>query len=258
LDQNSGINPTAAKGFANAADSYERGRPEYPAEALEYLIRSLGIGPRSKIMDLGAGTGKFTRLLVSTRAALTAVEPVEEMRKKFASVLPEFVILSGTAESIPAPNLSFDAVVAAQAFHWFASGAALREIHRILKPNGKLGLIWNLRDESLDWVSELTRIVDVHEADVPRYKTGAWKKVFDQTPIFTPLEKRSFKYNQPGNIETVLDLVQSRSYIAALPDQTRETVLKKVVELLKKHPQTKGKDEIMIPYSTDVYWCSKK
>jgi len=183
---------------------------------------------------------------------------VEQMRKKFASVLPEIEILSGTAENIPAPDSSFGAVVAAQAFHWFASHRALREIHRILRPHGKLGLVWNLRDESSDWVSELSRILDVHEADIPRYKTGAWKKVFDQTPIFTPLEKRSFKYNQKGNIETVLDLVRSRSYIAALPDETREMVLKKVVALLKKHPQTKDKDEIIIPYSTEVYWCSKK
>ncbi len=218
----------------------------------------LGIDPQSHVLDLGAGTGKFTRLLVPTKAKLTAVEPVEGMRKKFASILPGIQILSGTAESIPAGNSSFDAVVAAQAFHWFAGDLALKEIHRVLKLNGKLGLIWNVRDESFDWVSELTGILDGYSESVPRYGTDEWKKVFEHNPFFTPLKKRSFKHAQKGTIETVVDLVQSRSYIGSLREKDRGIVLRQVRALLMGHPQTKGKEEIEIPYRTDVYWCAKK
>jgi ubiquinone/menaquinone biosynthesis C-methylase UbiE len=254
---NQNINSIAAKGFGNSADSYERGRPEYPAEAVEYLIQSLEISPQSKVMDLAAGTGKLTRLLVPTKAALVAVEPVEEMRKKFIVQLPGIEILSGTAENIPVQSSSFDAVVVAQAFHWFAGDSALMEINRVLKPKGKLGLIWNVRDESLDWVSEIAQILKPHEVGVPRYGTNEWKKVFDENSAFSSLEKRSFGYSQKGNVETVIDLVQSRSYISVLPDGTRESVLRQVMELLRKHPQTKDREEIEIPYRTDVYWCSK-
>ena len=258
MDQGQKINPAAAKGFGNAVDSYERGRPEYPAEALEHFISFLGIGPQSHVLDLGAGTGKFTRLLVPTMATLAAVEPVEAMRKKFASILPDIQILSGTAESIPAVNSSFDVVVVAQAFHWFEGDSTLKEIHRVLKSNGNLGLIWNVRDESFDWVLELTKILNNHSASVPRYGTNEWKKVFYRNPAFTQLEKRSFSHKQKGTIETVIDLVQSRSYIGALHNEDREIVLHQVRELLERHPKTKGKDEIEIPYRTDVYWCIKK
>jgi len=251
------IHPTAAKGFEIGADSYERGRPEFPIEAVDYLIQSLEIKPQSKVMDLGAGTGKFTRLLVPTKAVLTAVEPVEKMRQKFRSVLPEIEIVAGTAENIPAPDSSFDAVVVAQAFHWFDGDSALKEIHRVLKPNGKLGLIWNMRDESVNWVSELTRIVDAHEAGAPRYKTHEWKKAFDQTKSFTPLEKKTFKYLQKGTAETVVDRVQSISFISALSEKDRENVLQQIRGLLSRHPQTKGMEKLEIPYNTDVYWCTK-
>jgi ubiquinone/menaquinone biosynthesis C-methylase UbiE len=251
------IHPTAAKGFEIGADSYERGRPDFPKDAVDYLIRSLEIKPQSKVMDLGAGTGKFTRLLIPTKAVLTAVEPVEKMRQKFRSVLPEIEILMGTAENIPAPDSSFEAVVVAQAFHWFDGYSALKEIHRILKPNGKLGLIWNVRDESVDWVSELTRIVDAHEVGAPRYKTYEWKKAFDQTTGFTPLENRAFKYLQKGTAETVVDRVQSISYISALSEKDRENVLQQVRVLLNGHPKTKGMEKLEIPYNTDVYWCTK-
>jgi ubiquinone/menaquinone biosynthesis C-methylase UbiE len=258
MDLNPEVNPTAAQGFGNTADSYERGRPEYPKEAVDYLVQILKIGPRSRVLDLGAGTGKFTRLLVPTQAHLTAVEPVEAMRAIFVSALPGVECLVGNAEKIPASESTFDVIVSAQAFHWFDAKAALLEMNRVLKPNGKVGLVWNLRDDSIDWVSKLSEILSARSTTVPRYGTYQWKRVFDQSQVFTPLEKRSFKYRQKGTKETVMDLVRSRSYVGSLRDEDRKTVLGRVGELLENHPQTKRKEEINIPYVTDVYWCSKK
>ena len=135
----SNIHPIAAKGFGEAADYYERGRPDYPVAALKFLVKTLRINRRSRVLDLGAGTGKFTRRLLSSRARLIAVEPVEAMRKKFGTLFPNIEMLNGTAEKIPAPDSIFDAVVVAQAFHWFASDFSLQEINRVLKPRGILG-----------------------------------------------------------------------------------------------------------------------
>jgi ubiquinone/menaquinone biosynthesis C-methylase UbiE len=176
-------------------------------------------GNASTVVDLGAGTGKFTKLLVSSAprgARVIAVEPVEGMRKKFASLLPMVELLAGSAEHIPLETNWVDAVVVAQAFQWFNGIAALQEIYRALKPGGSLGLIWNATDESMDWMAKIAGL------------TGH---------------------------EMVIDRVASRSYIAALPEAERKRVLDQVRELLSTHPQTKGKGTVEIKYRTDVFWC---
>ena len=184
------IHEAASKGFETAGDSYERGRPEYPATAVDYLTKKIGIGPGRKILDLGAGTGKFTKMIANLGAELHAVEPVRGMRVKFSSLLPEIQILEGTAENIPIPDASFDAIVVAQAFHWFDGEKALPEISRVLKTGGKLGLIWNVRDETVNWMSKLTDIIDPHEKGAPRYKSGSWKKAFESTLEYSALTEK--------------------------------------------------------------------
>src|SRR5436309_141476 len=140
------IHESAAKGFAAGADAYERGRPEYSTEAIDALIRELGIGPGKRVLDLAAGTGKLTRQIAPSGAELVAVEPIVEMRAKLESVLPGIKAVEGTAERIPLPNHSVDAVVVGQAFHWFDGIRAVSEIRRVLKPGGGIGLIWQARD----------------------------------------------------------------------------------------------------------------
>jgi len=110
------IHDVAAKGFQIAPDAYERGRPEYPQDAVQCLVEKLEIVPRSIVIDLGAGTGKFTKLLVPTQAKVMAVEPVEGMRKKLASLLPEVQVVDGSAESIPIKGGTADAVIARTGF----------------------------------------------------------------------------------------------------------------------------------------------
>jgi len=252
------IHDAAAKGFQLAPDSYDRGRPEYPSDAVQKLIDELALGSESVVVDLGAGTGILTKLLIPTCARLVAVDPVEGMRRKFSELLPGIEILEGSAEHIPLPDQSANAVVAAQAFHWFDGSAALHEINRVLKVNGKLGLIWNVRDESLDWVAKLTDIIDRHEKGAPRYRSGLWKDAFRSTGLFTPLQIAHFKYVQSGEPERIVDRVSSISFISALPENERILVLEEVRDLLRSHPMTKGRTTVELPYRTDVFWCMKK
>ncbi|WP_439814784.1 class I SAM-dependent methyltransferase [Zavarzinia sp. CC-PAN008] len=141
------IHTEAARGFQQGAEAYARGRPGYPAEADVWLTCDLGLGPGSTVVELGAGTGKFTTRLVATGATVIAVEPVAAMRAQLAASAPAARILDGTAEAIPLPDASANVVVCAQSFHWFATPVAVAEIARVLKPGGQLGLIWNTRDD---------------------------------------------------------------------------------------------------------------
>lgn len=251
------IHEKAAVGFDRVGDSYERGRPEYPQEAMDFLAQSLGIIPSSVVVDLGAGTGKFTKLLVPLGDKIVAVEPVAGMRKKFQSLFPNLQIIEGTAEKIPLEDHSVDAIVSAQAFHWFDGPAAIKEIYRVLKPKGKLGLIWNARDESVDWVSQLTNIIDPYEGGAPRYKKMKWKEAFNNTTLFSALQLRHFSYVQVGTIETIVDRIGSISFISALPDDQKKDILNRVSHLVETHLMTQNQSQIKLPYRTDVYWCEK-
>jgi SAM-dependent methyltransferase len=252
------IHDLAARGFERAADDYEQGRPSYPDEAIAYLVGALGIGAGATVLDLGAGTGKLTRRLASTGARLIAVEPVEAMRRKLATTLPQVTVLAGTAEAIPLAEASVDAVVVAQAFHWFRGEAALREIHRVLRMAGRLGLIWNARDESVDWVAELSAIIRPYQGDAPRYASGRWREAFSATELFTPLEAQQFANSQEASLAIVQARVASTSFIAALSEEERRHVLRQVEDLLRAHGLTSGETPVRLPYRTDVYWCARR
>jgi len=254
----SSVHDAAVQGFQVAAAAYERGRPEYPHAAVHLLLKTLDIVPQKTVVDLAAGTGKFTWLLAASGAKLIAVEPVEGMRRKFASLLPGIELLAGTAESMPLASASVDVVVAAQAFHWFQGESSLQEIHRVLKPDGQLGLVWNVRDESVEWIARITEIIDSYQGSTPRYKSGQWKRAFAETTLFTSLETQTFNYVHECDRGTLVDRVASISFIAALPDEIRQRVLNQVRDLLEHHPLTRGKEKIAHPYHTDVFWCTKK
>ena len=163
-----GVHTSAQQGFSSQAVTYAQGRPNYPRQLTGWLSDTLQINAHSTVIDLGAGTGKFTRLLNTLAPTLIAVEPVDAMAAQLHKLLPDVRLVNGTAESIPLPSATADAVVCAQAFHWFSTEAALAEIHRVLKPDGRLGLVWNVRDESVDWVAAITAIITPYEGDTPR------------------------------------------------------------------------------------------
>jgi MOSC domain-containing protein YiiM/trans-aconitate methyltransferase len=248
------IHETAAQGFAAGADAYERGRPEYSTEAIAKLVEELRIGPGTRVLDLAAGTGKLTRALVPTGAEIVAVEPIPEMRAKLAESAPGVEAIDGTAERIPLSNHSVDAVVVAQAFHWFDGVRATSEIRRVLQPGGALGVVWQSRDAKLPWVERLNEVIDAAAGDQPRFREGAWRDAFDTMALFEPLQQATFDHVQRGSVETIIDRVASISYVAAMPDERRFAVLDQVRELLASDPATAGSDVIELPYVADVFW----
>jgi SAM-dependent methyltransferase len=238
----------AVRAFSGVAGEYERGRPTYPADAVAWLAEKLGIGRGSRVLDLAAGTGKFTRLLVALGADVVAVEPLPELRERLAVEAHE-----GTAEAIPLPDGSIDAVTVAQAFHWFDGERALPEIHRVLGPDGALGLVWNRADTRVEWVAELDGVVSsVPWEDVPRFRLGTWRPPFEKTELFTPLEEAVFDHEVESDAEGIHARVASMSIVARLPEDERADVLGRVDAITARLPP-----RFVAPYRTFVYACRR-
>jgi SAM-dependent methyltransferase len=253
----SNLHATAATGFQAGAEAYARGRPDYPAALDGWLRDSLHLGPDGTAVDLGAGTGKFTGRLIGTGARVTAVEPVDAMRDQLRRAWPRVAALKGSAEAIPLADASVDAVVCAQAFHWFATPAALAEIGRILKPGGVLGLVWNTGDLAVDWVAAFRRMIEPYEGDAPRFHSGEWKAVFPAVG-FGPLVESRFRHEHVGPAEAVIvDRMLSVSYIAALPDTERQALASRLRAAIDSYPALAGKAEIRSPYETFAYATTK-
>ncbi len=177
------------------------------------------------MVDLAAGTGKLTRPLLATGAEVVAVEPVAEMRAVLAAGARA---LDGTAEAMPLPTESADAVVVAQAFHWFDGDAALAEIHRVLRPGGALALVWNRRrmDEPLNQAIE--DLIAPYRGRPSAFHTGAWRAAFERTKLFGPFEGRVFPNEQSLDADGLVDRIASVSFIAALDEKERTKVLRAV------------------------------
>jgi SAM-dependent methyltransferase len=249
------INQVAACGFERAGEEYERGRPGYPADAISVLVQELGLGPERTIIDLAAGTGKLTRALVATGARVIAVEPVAGMRAQLVSAVPQAEVREGTAEAIPLPDAAADALLVAQAFHWFDAPRAAREIHRVLVPGGGLGVIWNEWDESVDWVGQMQEMVHAYAGDAPRAATTRWPEQLGATGLFGALSERTFPHIVSGDLDALTARVSSVSYISALDDPERENLLRRVRALVATHPETRDLDRLPMPYTTRVAWC---
>ena len=239
-----------ASSFGMAAATYERGRPPYPPEALDWLLPP---GAR-RVLDLGAGTGKLTRELVSRGLDVVAVEPLAGMREQLSRVLPGTPVLDGSAEHIPLPDGSVDAVLAAQAWHWVTPERAAPEVARVLRPGGPLGLVWNERDGREPWVAELNRIVDEQGSKLAADEMRA-DNDHDHPrvgPPFGPLELHQVQWVHGTSLPELLDMVASRSYVILLPPEQREDLLASVRRLAGTHPALAGRPDIALPYVT---WC---
>ncbi|MBS0318703.1 MAG: class I SAM-dependent methyltransferase, partial [Proteobacteria bacterium] len=194
----------------------------------------------------------------STGADVTAVEPVDAMRARLQALLPEVRALAGSAQAIPLPDATLDAVTCAQAFHWFASSEALDEFRRVLKPGGRLGLVWNVRDESVDWVAQITRIVTPYEGDAPRFHSGAWRRPFPHRG-FSELAVQQFEHHHVGPPQRVIvDRFLSVSFIAALAPADKAAVREQLEALIATHPALRGRSEVSFPYQTQAFHCQRR
>lgn len=224
--------------FGAEAAAYERGRPSYPPEAINWLLPD---GARD-VLDLGAGTGKLTTRLVERGLRVVAVDPIPEMLELLSTSLPETPALLGTAEEIPLPDHSVDAVLVAQAWHWFDPDIAVKEVARVLRPGGRLGLVWNTRDERLGWVKDLGGIIG-HEDDPFNHSVTLAEP-------FTAVERHQVEWTNYLTPQALLDLVASRSYCITSPEKVRARTLGRVRDLLATHPALANSAGLALPYVT--------
>ena len=243
------VHETASRAWGDSADVYERARPGYPPEAIDFL-HGLGLGPDGDVLDLAAGTGKLTRALIAAGARVTAVEPLFAMRQMLQQRLPEATVMEGTAEHIPVEDASMDLVTVAQAFHWFDAPKAMNEIARVLRPGGGLAAMWNVRDESVEWMAMIGELISGPKGATPDHRSGDWRRPFEQGP-FAPLRLETYGHVQEVSRADAIDVFASRSYVAALPEDERERLLERVAEQV---PRT---EPVRIPYVTELYWTLK-
>lgn len=250
------IHDTAAAGYRRAGDDYERARPAYPAEALDALVGGLGLGASSVVVELGAGTGKFSRLMAPRVGLLVATEPVAEMRAHLVAAATNPVV-AATAEAVPVASGRVDAVVAATAFHWFEADVALAEAERILRPGGGVGLAWNNPDRSVDWVARVWGVVDEARGAVPGNRDMRWQDAFAGAPAFSPLASASFSHEVVLTHDQLEGRVTSISFVAALPDADRKALLTRVRAIVAADTDLGGSATVRLPYRTDVYWSTR-
>jgi SAM-dependent methyltransferase len=241
----SGVHRAAAIGFARSVEAYERGRPEYPAAVIEYVVGLLP--PGAAVLDLAAGTGKLTRPLLAAGLQVVAVEPVAEMR---AALPPEARALDGTAEAIPLDDGSLDGVTVGQAFHWFDGDAALAEIARVLRPGGLLALIWNRRGEDDPVNAAIEALVGPYRADTPSHRESPWRAAFERTTRFDSLVEEVFDNVLEQDADGLEARVGSISFIAALDEGERSAVLERARAIA-------GPGTVTIPYRTEVQVCRR-
>jgi SAM-dependent methyltransferase len=251
----------AVHGFDQNAAAYEKARPSYPAEAVAHVVGRGGIGPGRRALDLAAGTGKLTRLLVPTGAEVLAVEPVPGMRDQLATAAPTVEVLDGTAEALPLPDGQVDVVTVAQAFHWFDPPVALAEIRRVLRPDGHLFLLWNTRDRNVDWVRQFGDLLIDGDTGIERpydsYYDVDYAAVVAEAGGFTPVERWGHHWDQTCDEDLLVARAASVSVVGAMPEDQRARVLDQVRHLARTHPDLAGEPWFPFPYETHVWRCRR-
>lgn len=219
------IHPSAGSGYRERSGTYEQVRPTYHPALVARFVERYGDGP---VVELGAGTGKFTRQLAAAGVETVAVEPVAEMRARLPHDLPGVTVVDGSAERIPIGDGAATTVVAAQAFHWFDHGPALEEIDRVLADGGHLVTVWNVRDNTVDWVAAKTAIIDTYATGTPRHREMIWRSAIDGDARFEPVDDWAIDHPVATSPRGVVDRALSTSFIAALAPDTQADVADRI------------------------------
>jgi len=267
------VHPTAESGFSTS-QRYDRARLGYSKETVNFLLEKLGILPQNpswdqqiQVLELGAGTGKFTRTLQevlrgSNNVHIIASEPHHSMRQEFVKNFPDIEIKNYSAENIDMPDSSVHAVIAAQSFHWFANEKSVSQIQRVLVPGGKLGMVWNSWDHSISWLKELNEelILPCYwEANAPYELSYEWKKVLDSSGKFQPVEgdESLFKSKQAFTFDELVDRVLSISVMQVKYENEKEILKEKIKFILMKHNEI-GNKKLILPHIVKIYWSKRK
>ena len=237
----------AVAAYASRVTEYVAGRPGYP----EALLSDLPLA--DTIIELGAGTGKFTALLAQTGKRIFAVEPIPEMAariggERFANV----EVLIGSAEAIPVSDRAAGLICCATAFHWFDYVRASGEIVRALEQGGALALIWNVPDNRMGWVTAFGDVLEGYAGRTPRRIDGKWRKIFDDAR-FEHVTTSFHPHVQPMTPSSIVDRAMSASFIAGLPDQKQQVVRRKITSIVDNEPSLAGNNSVGFPYVTEVH-----
>jgi SAM-dependent methyltransferase len=235
-----------ARSFGDVAEAYQQARPTYPQSAVEWVLAA---APGRDVLDLAAGTGKLTRVILETGAAVVAVEPLDGMRAQLEHAYPAVPAYAGSAEQIPLEAASVDAVLVGQAFHWFDTDRALAEIDRVLRPGGVLGLLWNIRDDSIGWVAELSGSLAVGADLLSQVDGSDWAPVQEHAR-FTSVERRDFANPTAFDAERLVTWAASTSHFATMEPRERERTLEAVREFALRHPGLGDSDHFTMPFVT--------
>ncbi|MFK4789493.1 class I SAM-dependent methyltransferase [Microbacterium sp. ZW T5_56] len=235
-----------SRSFGAAADLYQAGRPEYPVEAVAWMLAP--VGTKARVIDVGAGTGKLTRAVLAVGAeGVTAVDPDPLMLARLHAELPDVPVLEGTAEHLPLTDDSADAVVLGQAWHWVDPVAGSREIGRVLRAGGVLGLIWNIRDAGVGWVARMSDIM--HNSNAEEMIASVGPQV---AAPFNTLESRSWEWSRAMTRGDLLAMARSRSYLITAEPEERARI-EAGLEALFDEIGAVGDATVDLPYVTTAF-----
>ncbi|MFL6144691.1 MAG: class I SAM-dependent methyltransferase [Labedaea sp.] len=234
-----------ASSFGKQAAEYAEHRPDYPMPGIRWSLA--GPGPDvHRVLDLAAGTGKLTDGLLTLGLEVIAVEPDPEMRGVLSTRFPEVMALAGTAEEIPLPDSSVDAVLAGQAFHWFDTERALTETARVLRPGGLLAALWNREDERVGWVAQLAALTSTGVTRSWNYEPD-----FPDHPAYSRFERKVFPHSHRRTAESLTATIGTHSHTLVVAPAERATLLSAIRRFLDTAPETAGR-EFDLPLRTTV------
>ncbi|CAH1799734.1 unnamed protein product [Owenia fusiformis] len=261
------LHANVVEGF-KSGDSYNSHRPDYTEETTNFVLNKLNLETERAydILELGAGTGIFTRKLLeydTKDLRILAADPLENFLEKLKLLSPDVETLQCSAESIPLPDCSVKNIICAQSLHWFSNKKAIREMHRVLVPRGRLVFLWNVRDKTRpsDITCDIAKYIeDSLIKDSPNQSKKAWAGVFEDFHGFSSVEDHVFLQHlkHSGTIDFIMSYLKSLSYISKLEQSEQENVERTIREMISNHPEAKNRDIVDIVFNTEIHWCEKQ